>query len=224
MKNLLFILFVSLALVRLSAQSTISQDSRIMSLGSRPSFQLVMTGTDTKTVDKIWKDYVKTKTGAKLKFDKKSKENNAMALSSGIVPGTTADLYSTITNRSEDVILTVWLDKGSSFVNSKDDAANSTNVESFLRDFSYEIERNSTQKLLDVELEKQKEIDKKIARLVKDKDGLYKSIQEWEEKIRKARETIKENEAAQVTTKKEQEAQTRAIETVQKKLDAVGKN
>jgi hypothetical protein len=225
MKHLIYTVLLAFLATSVFAQtSKASEESRIMSLGSRPSFQLTIAGSDSKTVDKIWKDYVKEKTGGKLKWNKKTKENVAMGLSSGIVPGTTADMYSTITERGEEVVLTVWLDKGSGFINSKDDSANATNVDAFMRDFSYEVERNTVQRLLETEMEKQKELDKKLARLVKDKDGLHKDIQEWEEKIRKAREAIKENDSSQLTTKKEIEAQTRAIETVQKKLDSVGKN
>jgi hypothetical protein len=225
MKQLLYTVLLAFLATPIFAQSTkTSEDSRIMSLGSRPSFQMTLPTTDTKTVDKLWKDYVKEKTGGKLKWNKKTKENVAMGLSNGITPGTTADLYSTISERGDDVVLTVWLDKGSSFINSKDDSANGTNVDVFMREFSYEVERNTVQNQLNIEMEKQKELDKKLARLGKDKDNLYKDIQEWEEKIRKARESIKENESTQVTTKKEIEMQTRAIETVQKKLDSVGKN
>jgi hypothetical protein len=218
------LLFLSLFTLvgQLSAQG-IAEDNRIMSLGSRPSFQITLKETDTKTVDKLWKDYVKTRVDAKLKYDKKSKENIAMGVSTGITPGTTADLYSTVTERGDEVLLTIWLDKGSSFVNSKDDNANATNVESFLKEFNYEVQRNTVTKALNLELDKQKDLDKKLARLIKDKDGLHKDIQDWEEKIRKARETIKENEATQVTTKKEIESQGRAVETVQKKLDSIGK-
>ncbi len=207
----------------LTAQSVV-EDSRIMSLGSRPSFQLTLTNTESKTVEKLWREYIKSRVDAKLKTDKKSKEQIAMGISSGVTPGTTADLYSTITERGGDVLLTVWLDKGASFVNSKEDQANATNVQTFLKEFYYEVERNTITRELNAEIDKQKELEKKLARLVKDKDGLYNDIQEWEEKIRKAREAIKDNEATQATTKKEIESQTRAVEAVQKKLDNVGKN
>jgi hypothetical protein len=215
-------LLVLMVQIGLWAQS-ITEDTRLMSLGSRPSYQMSMRDTDSKTVNKLWNDYCKDKVGAKLKFNKKTKENVAMGVSSGIVPGTTADLYSTITERGEEVLLTIWLDKGSSFVNAKDDQSNANNVMGFLKEFGYEIERNSIQGMLVKEMDKSKELDKRIAKLGKEKDGLYKDIAEWEEKIRKAREAIKENDATQVTTKKEIETQTKAVETVQQKLDRVGK-
>jgi hypothetical protein len=225
MKLLLTSFFIyAMLLTNIQAQSDgVTQDSRLMSLGSRPSFQLPIKNADEKTVDKLWKDFVKDKLNAKLKYDKKSKEHMALGISTSLVSGASIDLYSTLLQRGDDVLVTVWLDRGSNFVNAKEDPDGAQNIESFLAEFHDQVEIDKTQKELKVEEDKQKSLEKQLNKLIKDKDGLFKDIAEWEEKIRKAREAIKENENNQAKTKKELELQQKNTEGVQKRLDKIAK-
>ena len=63
---LITLLVLAATTIGFAQKPSIYQDNRLMSLGSRPSFQLVLPGAEQNVVEKLWKDYAKQKLNAKM--------------------------------------------------------------------------------------------------------------------------------------------------------------
>lgn len=219
---LLFLLFLGLATAA-SAQSfgVVQETDRMMSLGSRPGFRLDFANADAGMVEDMWTDFVKKNFGGKLKKDRKTKELSAVGLKSPMVGVDAFTLYTTIEKNGANVILTAFFDKGSSFLNRRDDARSTQEVNNAMRQFYLDVRRAVIGKEMKAQEDKAKEMENRLKKLQKDGDNLRKDIENYKAKIKKAEDDIVQNQKDQEATTVDIENQRRLLEQTRQRMNNV---
>ena len=119
--------------------------------------------------------------------------------------------------------IVAFFDNGTGFLNSKDYAKEFQSASEFMKEFGNEV----TRELIRIELEKEEDIlkknNKEYEKLKKENIDLHKDIENYKQKIKKAEADIVTNDKDQERSKAAIEAQTKIVETVQTKLNNVGK-
>lgn len=188
-----------------------------MSLGIQQGLSVNIPEAEAKLIEKVWKRF--TKDYGKLSKNKKADEEYIEGAVIKTIAGTSPlNIYTSIDKN----IITAFFDNGSGFINSKDYTAEFKGAQEFLQEFAYEVRRE----IIRAELEKEQDLLKKnnreFEKLKKDNIDLHKDIENYKAKIKKAEADIVTNEKNQDRSKSTIEAQTKIVETVQQKLNAVG--
>ena len=223
MQSLLPLLVFVLSSQMAFAQWNIVQETeKAMSFGVRPGFRIDFTNTDADVVESIWKDYAKKKFGAKLKKNKKTNEWFAEKLNAAVMGSEPFTLYSMIEKAGNNsVVLTVWIDAGSYFLNRRDNASRTSEVSRSLQYFYYDVRRASINAEIKEQEKKLVELEKKQKQMQKDNDNLHKDIENYKAKIKKAEDDIVKNERDQEANVVDQETQRRLIEETRRRLNNV---
>ncbi len=219
---LFFLLFLGLCTAA-SAQSygVVQEIDRMMSLGSRPGFRLDFTNADAGMVEDMWTEFVKKNFGGKLKKDRKTKELSAVGLKSPMVGADAFTIYTTIEKNGAMVVLTAFFDKGSSFLNRRDDARGAQEVNNAMRQFYLDVRRAVIGKEMKLQEDKAKEMENRLKKLQKDGDNLRKDIENYKAKIKKAEDDIVQNQKDQEATTVDIENQRRLLEQTRQRLNNV---
>ena len=219
-KTLLPVLIFALLALKLSAQfDPVRESERMMSFGSRPCFRMEFEGTETGTIEEVWKKFARENFNAKLK--KSKGEWTATKLRSAFMGDDAFALYSTIEKDGERTSLNVWVDAGTYFLNRRDNRSRTEEMVRSLRQCYYEIRRASIGKELKAQENQLKELEAKQKKLDKDTEELRRNIESWESKIQKAKQDIVNNEQSQETNLVEQENQRRLVEETRRRLENV---
>ena len=119
--------------------------------------------------------------------------------------------------------IVAFVDNGTGFLNSKDYDKEVQSASECMNEFGNEV----TRELIRIELEKEEDIlkknNKEYEKLKKENIDLHKDIENYKQKIKKAEADIVTNDKDQERSKAAIEAQTKIVETVQTKLNNVGK-
>ena len=210
----LFVL--SFLTICLSAQT--QEVKQQMSLGIQNGISVNIPDADAKFIDKIWKKY--TKDYGKLSKNKKAEEEYIEAAVIQTINGKSPMNIYTTTEKNQIV---AFFDDGTGFLNSTDYAKEFQSASEFMKEFGNEV----TRELIRIELEKEEDIlkknNKEYEKLKKDNIDLHKDIENYKQKIKKAEADIVTNDKDQERSKAAIEAQTKIVETVQTKLNNVGK-
>ncbi|MBK8450631.1 MAG: hypothetical protein WBO31_00520 [Saprospiraceae bacterium] len=217
--NKLIILLSCCLLSQLTALGQARENKLQMSLGVQNGISITIPDADEKLIDKVWKHY--TKDYGKLNRNRKADEdfiNNATIKS--IHGENSFDLY-VIT---EDNSLTAFFDLKNGFLNSTDYPKEFAGAKEFIQEFSFEVQREKTRSELEDEQDKLKKLNKKMANLLQDNKNYHDDIENAKAKIKKAEANIITNDKDQDITKSEISNQTKMVESVQNKLNKIGKS
>jgi hypothetical protein len=217
----LFLLMLSLLLsISADAQwNVVRETSRIMSFGSRPCFRMEFADTDTRSIERIWRDFAKKNFNAKLK--KSRGEWTATKLRAAFMGDEPFAIYSTIEQEGNKSSLNVWVDAGTYFLNSRDNRGRSDEMMRALQQCYFDIRRDAVGSDLKDEENKLKELENTQKKLVRDNETLRRDIESWKAKIQKAEQDLVNNVQSQEANLVDQEAQRRAVEEVKKRLQNV---
>ena len=216
-----FFLFCSVFFISgLYAQWNVVQETqRLMSFGSRPCFRMEFSGTDTKVIEGVWRDFAKKNYNAKLK--KKKGEWYATKVQSSFMGSNEFSIYSTVESEGSKNSLNVWVDAGAYFLSSRDNSSRAEEMMRSLRQCYYDIRRAAIQDDLDDEEKKLKDLENKQKKLVRENESLHKDIENWKSRIQKAEQDLVNNVQDQETNLVDQDAQKRIIEEVKQRLNNV---
>ncbi|MBK9106953.1 MAG: hypothetical protein IPM92_00865 [Saprospiraceae bacterium] len=219
MKNLfvlLFLFFLTAFMQTVSAQ--VEESKQSMSLGVQNGLTVVIPEAKEDFIEDVLKKYLKD--CGKLKKNKKAGEHFIVAATVPMLnSGGPMDLYVQIT----DYRATMFFDLKTAFLNSREHSDLYVKAKDFVQEFSYETQRELTREMLEKESDKLKKLNKKLKDLVSDNTDYHKDIEEAKAKIKKREEEIIQNNKDQEAAKAQIETQTKALESVQKKLQAIGK-
>lgn len=219
-----WLLFCALFYAPVFGQNIVQEAERSMALGSRPCFRIDFAKTDEDFVEKLWKNFVKDQFDAKLKKDKKAAEWSALGVESSAISNDKFDIYSRVEGYGGDgATLLVWFDVGSYFLNRRDASERTNSAVDVLKQFYYNVRREIITKELEKEEDKQKDLEKKLRNLQKDKTDLEKDIENFKAKIKKAEDDIVQNGKDQEKANVEIEQQRRAVDMVRQRLSNVEK-
>jgi hypothetical protein len=116
-KSTLIALLILSAFNIQAQQPAATESEMAMSLGSRPGFTIKIANVEMKTAEKLWYDFVKDEFGARLKSVKGAEELMAEEAKLKSLNNDQFNLHSTMKVSDDDVILNVWVDIGSAFIN-----------------------------------------------------------------------------------------------------------
>ncbi len=199
--------------------NVVRETSRIMSFGSRPCFRMEFADTDTRSIERIWRDFAKKNFNAKLK--KSRGEWTATKLRAAFMGDEPFAIYSTIEQEGNKSSLNVWVDAGTYFLNSRDNRGRSDEMMRALQQCYFDIRRDAVGSDLKDEENKLKELENTQKKLVRDNETLRRDIESWKAKIQKAEQDLVNNVQSQEANLVDQEAQRRAVEEVKKRLQNV---
>ncbi len=217
MKNILIILISYLFLCQ-STFAQVSENKLQMSLGVQNSLAVRIPDAKSNLIEKIWKKY--TKDYGKLTKNRKADEQILQATTIPSINGANQmDVYVII----EDNGITAFFDLKNGFLNSTDHPNEYKGANEFLQQFSYEVQREMVKEELENQQDELKKLNRKMADLVKDNKDYHQDIEEGKAKILKAENNIITNVKDQELTKTLIGTQTKTVETVQMKLNNIGK-
>lgn len=216
--HILLIFFVLSAGLTLNAQ--IKEQTIKMSEGNNNALSLEIPNVSDKLVNEVWKDYLKDFYDSKPKWNRKTDEwfaDDADIAALGL--GNTVDIYATVEERKENVVLNMWVNLGGAYLNSKDHRERYTEAEKMLMRFGLEVARVKTEDELEDEQDQLKELQKELSRLKSYNERYHKEIERAKEAIKKAEQDIVDNEKEQEQMLKTIEEQEAAIKAVEKRLN-----
>ncbi len=227
-KTFFSILFFLSAAAGLSAQfgtnagrTVVVESEKMMSFGSRPGFRVEFPDAAVSLVESQWKDFAKQHYGAKLKKDKKSGEWAATALKSNMMGSEEFSIYSKVEKSGTGSALHVWYDLGSSFLSSRTNQALASENSRALRQFYFDVRRSTYDQQVKEQEDKLKEMERNNKNLEKQTQALYKDIETYKAKIKKAEEDIARNSKEQENGILNMEAQRRLIEETKQRKQNV---
>ena len=217
-RQLLFLLAMCFAIV-LSGQ--VVEKHMNMSAGEQAGLEVDLP-VDSKTADKLWKEYVKPY--GKTDWDRKNKEQ---VLFDVRISDITTDQLTIVArfNQYRDMTKgSFWFKTGDSFVNSDSDGEALRKAGEFLQQYAYETERYSIRQVLEGQEKEMRNLDKDMDKLKKKNQNLHKDIDKAKETIAKKEREIEENVREQKDKEKDIEKQKQKIKETTIKLTNVGKN
>ncbi|MBP7821383.1 MAG: hypothetical protein KA010_00575 [Saprospiraceae bacterium] len=200
------------------SQSIIKEELRSMTTGNNNSFSIAIKGVDKKLVDKEWENFVKEYKG-KTKRNKKTGiyfTDNAYIV--GLGGANTVDLYASSAIVADSIVLTLWVDLGGSYLNSKDHLDKIIEVQNFLKRFSVKVRRITIEQLISDEEKKYKKLESNLDKLKNENENLRRDIDKAQKVIRDSEGGIIKNDQEAESTKKALDAQSTLILSIKKKL------
>lgn len=198
----------------------VREESKEMSMGTRNALVIEIPGVDDKLAAEVWKDYTKDFYNSKTKWDRK--KNEWVTADADIVAlgmGKKLSLYATIDEEKDNVIFSLWVDLGNSFVNSQDMPERYEEAEKLVMRYALELAQAKIK--LDIR-EEEKNLEKmedELKKLVGTQERYEREIEKAKEAIKKAEENIVENKKEQIDQAERIKAQKKAIEEIRKKLN-----
>ena len=218
MKNV-FLLLVLFAL-SLSTQAQVSEESRVMALGSQPALIVVLPGADTKFADAEWKEYMKTYGKlARVKQAKESWVEGAQILDIGGV--NRLNVYNLSETSAEGAKMIVWIDMGGGFISSVGFPKEYAESVKFLQNFAHKVKVDQIALDLDSQQKTLSKYQGNLTKLQRENENLHKIIEDSQKRIAQAEQDILKNLQEQEAASKEIESQKTTVDAVQKKLEEV---
>ena len=221
MKNNFILLIIS-ALIPSFLKAQVTEETRVMSLGSNPALTTLITGTDTKYVDAEWREYVKIygKT-AKVKQTKETVTPDVQIVNIGGI--SKLNLYNLNELAAEGVKTYVWIKKDSTFINSTSNPEEYKASVSFVKEFAHKIKVDLINDELGLEQKNLDKLESNQAKLVKENESLHKLIDDSNKKISQAEIDIETNLKEQDQAEKDIDHQRGTVSDVQKREGVTAK-
>ncbi len=205
------------------ADAQIEEGRRYMSQGTNNSISLEIPNADAKMTKKVWTKYLKDKTkGGKTKYTRKTDESFTDDAEYVPIGGAnTLDIYAKFEDAGENCRATIWFDLGGAYLNSEMHGDKYNEGEKFLMRFAIAVAIEKTEEELAEEEKKQKNLEKDLDKLKKDKDGYHKDIEEAKQKIAEAEANIEQNIKDQASTETAIEIQDKVINKIKERLKSL---
>ena len=219
MKSLFLMILAILAPIVLSAQ--VIEKVLPMSAGDKSALEVDLK-VDSKTAEKIWKDYVKPY--GKVDWDRRNKEHVLFNKRISSISTDEISIINKFNNYGNQTKGAFWIKKGDDYITSADNPEILRQAAEFLREYAFETERHAIRQEINDQEGDLKSLDKDLEKLQKEKENLLKDIEEAKQEIAKKEKEIVENTEKQEDKQKEIESQKEKIKETTLKLTSVGKN
>jgi len=216
-KTFLLLTLAMFTLLATAQKIEVKEDKANLGGAKNPVLTVIIYEADESTVEKAWKSLMKDY-DAKVTTKDEIFADNAKITD---MSTNTVDVYATTETKNSTVIFTVAFDLGGAFVSSSTHPDQYKVAEKLVKKFAVDISKEAVETKLEAEKKKQKELEKDLADLVKEKDKLTDAIADYNKKIAEAEKKIETNTTDQAAATKAVDAQTKVVETVQKKLDDI---
>lgn len=163
------------------------------SKGEQSAYQTIIPQATLKDVEKNWKTYIKTKSKGKVE------ERNGEIFIYGAVNKNLApegfNLFSTLLETTEGVLLTAWFMRNDSVFISRETAPDKTlAAEKYLYDFAIAEYKAAVKNELNAENKKLTALESDLKQLINDEEKANKKINENQRAINRTRTEIRTNE------------------------------
>ncbi len=227
MKNLVVtILILAICVPIASAQLTkkgvsmVSERTKEMSLGNNNALVLDIPQADAKLVGKLWENYIKSYYSGKAEWQRKTKEWFTDNINIPAVGGATPiDLHAKVEEAGSNATFLLWINMGTTFLNSKDNPEEYQEAEKMVSIFAAEVEKEKVRMEIDKQEKELKALEKELEKLVAANDRYHKEIEKAKEAIKRAEDGIVQNVKDQELAKQKIENQKQVLEGTKKKLD-----
>ena len=194
-----------------------------MSLGTRPGFTIQIDNVNMKTAENLWFDFLKNEFGSRPHSVKGFDELKVEEAKLKSLSKEQFNLHSSMKASGNNVILTVWFDMGTSFLNAKESPNVAESAKTKLVEFYYLVQKDNANKLINEEEHKFKDAEKALSRLVNEAASISKDILNYEEKIANAKREQEKNISDQSIAKVALEDQRLKLEEAKKAIEKIGK-
>lgn len=196
------------------SKSQVSEQTESMSLGTNNALVVHLDGVSDKLVGDAWQSFLKSRYGAKAEWQRKSKEWFVDNVNIPAIGGATpVDLHASAKGK-DNVTFSLWVNMGTSFLNSRDNYEQYQEAEKLMDDFVLEVQKEK----IGIELENQekqlKQYEKELEKLQSANDRYHKDIEKAKAAIQEAESNIVQNEKDQETTRQKIENQKQVVESV----------
>jgi hypothetical protein len=195
-------------------------------IASSNTVALTLRNADEKLVKKVWADYAKKNLRSKVMYDRKTKQN--IAENAQMKHSDPVNLVYDVRPVGNDMSFSITFPGASSANLPNGMTAKSAGTDNYqrnraaremLEDFAREVEREKIRIDLEAQEKQLKRYESDFEGLKKDNARYRKDIEEAEEKIRKSKESIIQNEKDQEAAQKLIQDQRRVVEEVRKKMN-----
>lgn len=223
--SILFVLFLfafHIASAQLTPKgvSRVMERSATMSLGNNNALVINIDGVNAKLVGKVWEDFMDKRYDAKVEWQRKTKEYFIDNLNVTAIGGATpVDIHANTKESGENVTFTLWVNMGTTFLNSNDNYDQFKEAEKLVDEFAMEVSKEKTRIDMETQEKQLKQLEKELEKLTSANERYHSDIEKAKEAIRKAEENITQNEKDQETTRQKIENQKQVVDNVKKKLD-----
>lgn len=193
-----------------------------MSDGMKNAFSMEFEGLSNKEITKLWDDFIGSY--GKAKKDRKTKESYiANAKVPGINRGNPVDIYSKVDEITKvRSTVTLWINLGGAYLNSKDHAADYETLKNMLLVFDKKVYKSVIDNKVKAEDTLLKTMEKDLTKLEKDNEKLHKDIEDYKSRILKAEEQIETNIKSIETKKEDIKIQQGNLSETEKLLNTAG--
>ena len=213
----LFILFC----LSFSLSAQVEENEIDLSLGVQNAYVVDHIDAEKKMVtgvlEKTFKQY------GKVKRNRKAGEWSCMDCKISMISTNPVNVYYKIEERKGLITSYVFIDDGTKFISSENDASASEAIERMNLGIYNDVKREVFKKMLKAEEDALKKFEKELSKLEKKNSDLHNDIESYKDKIVKAEKDIEKNLQSQEDKRIEIEQQKREVEKATKKLNNVGR-
>jgi hypothetical protein len=218
----LFFTFYLLLAGSYMLRAQVTEQLKGMSQGAQNALAVEIPQADEKLVGEVWKNFMKDRYRAKLKWDRRTKEYFADdANIPGIGLGNTVDVYAVAEPRGSNVLFSVWFDLGGAYLSAQLHPDRYPAAENLLLEFQREAAREKVRQELKAEEENLNRLHKDLERLKVAKERSQQEIEKAQEAIRKAEADIAQSEREQEVILQQINRQQNAIDAVMRRLSSM---
>lgn len=185
----------------------------LMSKGMAVGWKILIPLTETNTVEKKWKKFMKdfdSKTSKVKKHDEfLSEQANMPSLSNSSI-----NVYSKIEKSNEDSYLILFFEQDGRFMSSNTHKDKVGEIQKIMMSFAKNLTLESIGEIIDSE-------EKELKRKKKELDKLVKNKSSYEDEIKKCEGTIEQRKRDIEQNIKDQESQEKQIEEQEKKVKEI---
>ncbi len=215
------LLFIILFMLSVTAYSQVVEKQMAMSSGEHNGLEVDLP-VDSKTADKIWKDYVKPY--GKTDWDRKNKEHVLFNVHISSISSEALSVVARFNQYQDMTKGSFWFKSEAGYLNSEEDIEALRGAGEFLQEYAYETERHAIREEIKTQDKGLNNMEKDLGKLQKKNQNLHKDIEKAKEEIAKKEREIEQNLKAQVDKKNEIESQQEKIQKTTIKLTNVGKS
>lgn len=220
MKKQRFLLSACLLCFAISLYAQVSEAEKSMALGAQNALVIDIPQADDKLVAKVWNNYLRDFYKTKTKQLRGGGEILAEGISvPALNPGGTVDLYALPEKAGNDVRFNLWVKLPQGFLNSREYEDQYKDAEALLRRFAIEVNKEKIRMDLANQEKELSNLEKEFKKLQSDNARFHKEIEDAKARIKKAEESIVQNEKDQKTTEEKIAQQKKNVDTVRKSLE-----
>ena len=215
------LLFIILMLLTSTAFTQVIEKQMNMSSGEHSGLEVDLP-VDSKSADKIWKEYVKPY--GKTDWDRKNKEQVLFNVHISSITSSPLTVVARFNQFRDMTKGSFWFKKEGEFLSSDTDTESLRAAGEFLQEYAYETERHAIREELKKHDKGLNSLEKDLGKLQKKNQNLHKDIEKAKAEIAKKEREIAENLDFQSGKRKDIEIQKEKIQKTTIKLTNVGKS